>query len=187
MPLDDRHSKALEPELISDPDQKAHQEAKNGLRQFDKAIEIIESSLDPERPFKLRPSAIMGLNRIALDGLSSFAGNYRPADIEIGASKHIPPKAYLVPELVEEMCDHVNNNWDRSPIYLAAYVLWRLNWIHAFVDGNGRTARITSFVVLCARLGYRVPGSTTIPYLETNPHTTKHLNSPMRPVRKTRT
>jgi hypothetical protein len=103
MSLDDRHSKALEPELISDPDQKAHQEAKNGLRQFDKAIEFIESSLDPERPFKLRPSAIMGLNRIALDGLSSFAGNYRPADIEIGASKHIPPKAYLVPELVEEM------------------------------------------------------------------------------------
>jgi Fic family protein len=137
MSLDDRHSKALEPELISDPDQKAHQEAKNGLRQFDKAIELIESSLDPERPFRLRPSAIMGLNRIALDGLSSFAGNYRPADIEIGASKHIPPKAYLVPELVEEMCDHVNNNWDRSPIYLASYVLWRLNWIHAFVDGNG--------------------------------------------------
>jgi Fic family protein len=31
------------------------------------------------------------------------------------------------------------------------------------VDGNGRTARVTSFVVLCARLGYRLPGSTTIP------------------------
>jgi Fic family protein len=160
---DVRHSKALEPELIADPDQKAHQEAKNGLRQFDKAIELIEAALDPERPFKLRPSAVMGLNRFALEGLSSFAGNYRPAGIEIGASKHIPPEAYLVPELVEDMCDHVNKNWDRSPIYLASYVLWRLNWIHAFVDGNGRTARITSFIVLCARLGYRVPGSTTIP------------------------
>ncbi len=187
MPLDDRHSKALEPELISDPDQKAHQEAKNGLRQFDKAIEIIESSLDPERPFKLRPSAIMGLNRIALDGLSSFAGNYRPADIEIGASKHIPPKAYLVPELVEEMCDHVNNNWDRSPIYLAAYVLWRLNWIHAFVDGNGRGLPPSLFFARGLGIEFQVRPRFQNKYLETNPHTTKHLNSPMRPIRKTRT
>jgi Fic family protein len=41
--------------------------------------------------------------------------------------------------------------------------MWRLNWIHPFVDGNGRTTRTTSFFVLCVRLGYRVPGSPTIP------------------------
>jgi Fic family protein len=76
---------------------------------------------------------------------------------------HNPPPPHLVPELVEEHCDYVNTNWNRSPIYLAAYVLWRLNWIHAFVDGNGRTSRVTAFVVLCVRLGYRVPGSPTIP------------------------
>jgi Fic family protein len=48
-------------------------------------------------------------------------------------------------------------------IHLASYVLWRLNWIHPFVDGNGRTARVVSFVVLCVKLGYRVPGSNTVP------------------------
>jgi Fic family protein len=61
------------------------------------------------------------------------------------------------------MCDFVNASWDRSPIYLASYVLWRLNWIHPFFDGNGRTTRAISFVVLCVRLGYRVPGTNTIP------------------------
>ena|SRR5208282_4715329 len=163
MESEDRHSEALEAELIADPDEKARQEERNGLRQFDSAIEQIEYWLQPERPFKLRPSAILTLNRIALEGLSSYAGIYRPAAIAIKGSKHAPPAAHLVPELVEELCDYVNTNWNRSPIHLASYVLWRLNWIHPFVDGNGRTTRVVSFVVLCVRLGYRVPGSNTIP------------------------
>jgi Fic family protein len=163
MSPEDRHSEALEAEVIADPDKKAHQEAKNGLRQFDSAIEQIEFWIQPERPFKLRPSAIMTLNRLALDGLSGYAGIYRPAGIAIKGSEHTPPPSYLIPELVEAMCDYVNSNWDRSPIHLASYVLWRLNWIHPFVDGNGRTTRTISFVVLCVRLGYRVPGSNTIP------------------------
>jgi Fic family protein len=41
--------------------------------------------------------------------------------------------------------------------------MWKLNWIHPFVDGNGRTTRATSFATLCVRLGYRVPGPHTIP------------------------
>lgn len=163
MALDDRHSEALEAELIADPDKKAHQEAKNVVRQFDLAIEIIESWFQPGRVFKLRPSIIMSLNRTALDGLSNFAGVYRPAGIAIKGSKHTPPGAHLVAEFVEDMCEYVNTHWDRSPIYLASYVMWRLNWIHPFVDGNGRTTRITSFIVLCVRLGYRVPGTNTIP------------------------
>lgn len=165
MDSEDRHSEALEAELISDPDEKARQEARNGLRQFDSAIEQIEYWLQPERPFKLRPSAIISLNRLALEGLSGLAGSFRPAGIAIKGSKHTPPPAHLVPELVEDLCDYVNANWSRSPIHLASYILWRLNWIHAFVDGNGRTSRVTSFVVLCVRLGYRVPGSPTIPEL----------------------
>jgi Fic family protein len=38
-----------------------------------------------------------------------------------------------------------------------------MNWIHPFVDGNGRTARAISYVILCVRLGYRLPGTQTIP------------------------
>jgi Fic family protein len=163
MSPDDRHSHALEVELIKDPDERARREAKNVLQQFDRAIELIESSIQPERPFKLRPSAILSLNRYALEGISSYAGIYRPAGIAIGGSKHTPPGAHLVPECVEELCEYVNTNWNRTPLHLAAYVMWRLNWIHPFVDGNGRTTRIVSFVVLSIRLGYRVPGSPTVP------------------------
>lgn len=159
----ERHSRPDEVELITDPDERARQEARNGLRQFDEVIEQIEYWLQPGRPFKLRPSAILHLHRKALEGISAFAGVWRPAGIGIEGSKHEPPPAYLVPELVEHMCEYVNENWSRAPVHLSAYTMWRMNWIHAFTDGNGRTARAASYVVLCVRLGYRLPGVNTIP------------------------
>jgi Fic family protein len=41
--------------------------------------------------------------------------------------------------------------------------MWRINWIHPFAGGNGRTSRATSYLALCVRLGYRLPGTVTIP------------------------
>src|SRR5215472_1383521 len=160
----DRHSRAFEAELITDPELKAQKEASNGLRQFDAVAERIEYWTHPERPFKLRLSLILDLQRIALEGISAYAGNFRPAGIEIKGSKHQPVGAHLVPGLVEELCDYVNDNWGKkSPIHLCAYILWRLNWIHPFTDGNGRTSRAVSYLVLCVGLGYRLPGARTIP------------------------
>ena len=163
---EDRHSKALEAELITDPVELAHAEARNGLRQADRVIEMVEYWLQPERPFRLRISTLFDLHRLALEGISSYAGNFRPAGIEIKGSKHTPPGAHMVPEEVEAMCDYVNENWNKAnALHLAAYVLWRLNWIHPFTDGNGRTARATSYLVLCVRLRERLPGTKTIPEL----------------------
>jgi fido (protein-threonine AMPylation protein) len=135
-----RHSKALEADLIPDLDERARAEARNGLRQFDLGMEIVADALEKGANFRLRPSALLALHRTALEGISAYAGNFRPAGIEIEGSKHTPPGAHLVPELVEDMCDYVNDSWQSaSPVHLAAYLMWRLNWIHPFVDGNGRT------------------------------------------------
>jgi Fic family protein len=161
---EDRHSKALEVESITDPDLRAQKEVSNGLKQFDAVTERIEYWNQPEHPFKLRLSAILDLHRMALEGISAFAGTFRPAGIRIGGSQHEPVGAHLVPGLVEELCDYVNDSWGKkSPIHLCAYVLWRLNWIHPFTDGNGRTSRAVSYLVLCVGLGYRLPGANTIP------------------------
>lgn len=159
-----RHSKALSADLVTDPLEKAERESANALRQFDFGKKIIRQYVENGRPFKLRPSLVLGLQREALAGLSIYAGNYRPAGIEIAGSKHEPVGAHLVPEQVEEMCDYVNGCWDDvTALHLAAYVMWRLNWIHPFADGNGRTSRILSYVVLNIRLGSLLPGAKTIP------------------------
>jgi Fic family protein len=158
-----RDSRAFEPELITDPEERAEAEARNGLRQYDLGIQAVQTALD-RNATKIRLSLILALHREALAGISVFAGNFRPAGVKIQGSKHEPPGAHLVPGLVEELCDYVNDSWEKStPIHLAAYVMWRLNWIHPFADGNGRTSRILAYVVLSIRAGFVLPGTPTIP------------------------
>lgn len=158
-----RHSVAEEASLISDPEARASAEARNGLRQFDAGMRIVEEAIE-RNAFRLRPSLIQALHREALDGLSSYAGNWRPASVGIEGSAHKPVGAHLVPEAVEELCDYVNENWnEKTSIHLASYAMWRLNWIHPFSDGNGRTSRIVSYVVLCIKERIRLPGILTIP------------------------
>ena len=159
-----RHSRALDAQIITDPNELAQKESFNVIEQFRAVADMVETFLQPDRPFKLRPSHLLHLHRAALDGITAYAGNWRPAGIEIGDSKHKPPAAYQVPERVEELCDYVNDKWtEKSPLHLASYVMWRLNWIHPFTDGNGRTSRAVSYLVLCIRLQALLPGRLTIP------------------------
>ncbi len=160
-----RHSRAFDAEIIADPDERARREALNGLRQFDAVIRMVETYLDPQRqPFKFRPSHLLHLHREALAGISMYAGNWRPSEIAIGGSRHKPPGAFEVPDRIEELCDYINEKWnEKSPIHLAAYVMWRLNWIHPFTDGYGRTSRAASYMILSLKMGYVLPGKRTIP------------------------
>jgi Fic family protein len=62
------------------------------------------------------------------------------------------------------MCDYVNDRWtEATPVHLSAYLMWRINWIHPFAGGNGRTSRAVSYLALCARLRMRLPGTHTVP------------------------
>jgi Fic family protein len=160
----DRHSIADTPLVLTDPDEIARREAENGIRQFNLALEIIRSFVkETERPFKFRSSIILQLHKAALDGLHPLAGTYRNTPVKIGGSGHTPPEAAFVSEEVEHLCQYVNENWVRSAIHLGSYILWKLNWIHPFSDGNGRTARVASYVVLSVKLDSLLPGTPTIP------------------------
>lgn len=159
-----RESVGSEPDLLNDPDEIARREAENAVRQFDAVLDLIDEVARDGRPFKLRPSTILGLHRFALEGLSRFAGTWRSSKVEIEQSRHQPPHESEVAFLMEELCDWVNENWcSESAITICAYVMWRLNWVHPFSDGNGRTSRAVSYLVLCAKIGDRLPGALTIP------------------------
>jgi Fic family protein len=162
---EDRHSHAEVALLLSDPVEIARREAENGLRQFSLAIEIIATHVkDKDRPFKLRHGPIMQLHKAALEGLHPLAGTFRNTPVKIQGSVHQPPEAAFVADEVQLMCEYVNDHWStKSAVHLAAYVLWKMNWIHPFADGNGRTARAVSYVVLSIKLDSLLPGTPTIP------------------------
>ncbi|WP_297298096.1 Fic family protein [uncultured Methylovirgula sp.] len=161
---EDRHSEAEDVALISDPDQIARKEAENGLRQFALALDIIRSHVkDAERPFKLRVGPILQLHQAALEGLHRLAGTFRNTPVKIHGSRHQPPEPAFVADEMQALCEYVNSNWNKSAVHLAAYVLWKMNWIHPFADGNGRTARAVSYVVLSVKLDSLLPGTPTIP------------------------
>ncbi len=79
---------------------------------------------------------------------------------------YTPPDAYRVPALMDDFVNEVNRHWDKiDAVVLAAFVLWRLNHIHPFVNGNGRTARAASYFVLCLKTGGLIKGSPILPEL----------------------
>lgn len=161
----DRHTYTPQPDIITDPELLARKEAENGLLQADLAIEIIKAHVkDRERPFRLTHGLILTLNKQALDGIHSLAGTYRNTPAKIEGAKHSPVEPFQVADEMQLMCSYVNENWaEKSALHLASYVLWKLNWIHPFADGNGRTARAISYVVLCAKIDSLLPGTPTIP------------------------
>ena len=168
----DRHSEPSGTSSAPNPtkEERAHLEATNGLRQFDRLMEMLDEYLArvKERQgsyYLLRPSTLYELNRLAVSGLIPDPGAWRQVPMKITKSRHVPPMPEDVPSLVDDMCEYVNKNWNKPALHLAAYLLWRVNWIHPFVDGNGRTARAISYLVLCVRLRQRLPGDKTIPDL----------------------
>lgn len=145
-----RNSRPASHQLFTSAEQKVELEARNGLLQFDEVIRLIKQG------FVLRPSILQRLQRLAIQDIYTCAGNYRTGPVSIVGTTHQPPLAHEVPEQVEELCEYVNTHKDRSALHLAAFVMWKVNWIHPFSGGNGRTSRALSYLVLCSRLGYKL-------------------------------
>jgi len=67
---------------------------------------------------------------------------------------------------MDDFVNTVNRRWDAAdPVELAAFVLWKLNHIHPFINGNGRTARASCYFVLCVKLGGWLEGEHILPEL----------------------
>jgi Fic family protein len=138
-------------------------EVSNGNRQYDFLKSIVHAAVAIQRPF-LSEHIIKALNFQAITCLHTNAGEYRPCQVVVG--NHVPPEHYRVDALMEDFVNVVNRSWESfDPVALAAFVLWRLNFIHPFINGNGRTARAASYFVLCVKIGGWLPGHTILPEL----------------------
>ncbi len=138
-------------------------EIANGIRQYDFLRSLVNVSLAVARPF-LSSHIIKALNFQAITCLHTSAGEYRPCQVTVG--DYVPPPHFLVQAQMDDFVNMVNRNWESTDaVALAAFVLWRLNNIHPFINGNGRTARAASYFVLCVKLQVWLPGTTILPEL----------------------
>jgi Fic family protein len=82
------------------------------------------------------------------------AGKYRNINVRISGHHHEPIHHLKVPEQVKDLLDWYNHVADSiDPVELAAMLHFKFVYIHPFVDGNGRTARLLMNFVLMQR-GY---------------------------------
>jgi Fic family protein len=140
-------------------EEKAALEARNGLL----LSESVEKMVEPSKAgFRMTPELLCDLQSLAIKDIYTCAGKFRTVDVRITNTPHVPPRWQDVPRYAEEMCSYVNGNFGKSALHLAAYLMWRHNWIHPFAGGNGRTSRAISYLVLNVRLGFVLPGHNTI-------------------------
>lgn len=133
----------------------------NLIRQYSLLTNCIEIGLE-QGPMAFDKYTIWALNHTAVANISQFGGRYRQEPIYVG--EHIPPHFKEVSELIDRFVSFIHENWhSMSATQLAAYGLWRLNWIHPFVDGNGRTARAVCYYLMSVRIGALLPGSKIVP------------------------
>jgi Fic family protein len=114
-------------------------------------------------PFVFNEGIVKTLHKIAMTGLLPNPGEYRQEEVHITNSAHNVPSWVEVPAQMLTFCQYLQNNWaTRDLVHLAAFAMWRLNWIHPFPNGNGRTARATSYLVLCAKHGQILPPKNSV-------------------------
>ena len=144
-----------------DPDLFNAVQEQNLGRQYDLMTNCIEIGLR-QGPASFDKYLLWAFNHAAVTNISAFGGRFRQEPIYVG--DHRPPHFKDVPDWMDRFISTIHENWFIwSPTELAAYGLWRLNWIHPFVEGNGRTARAVCYFLLCVRGGALLPGRRILP------------------------
>ena len=145
-----------------EPELYAKIEQQNLIRQYELLANCIEIGLRKGIE-AFDKYTLWALNAAAVANISQFGERYREEPIYVG--NHKPPHFKDVPNHMDRFFSIVHENWtiNPHPTLIAAYALWRLNWIHPFVEGNGRTARAACYYLLCMRQNKLLLGKKTVP------------------------
>ncbi len=121
-----------------------HLEARN----HPAAIIYIEKLAKSEKP--IRDDDILSVNRILMQGIDDQnAGKYRTSQVRVAGATFMPPSASKIQPMMNELLQTIQQNPDElAPIELAAFFHHKLVYIHPFLDGNGRTARLLMNIIL---------------------------------------
>jgi Fic family protein len=124
------------------------------LLNYKKAMDFISKYLGKEDP--ITDGLIRELHKITVEGVrgeKADPGNYRKiqnyvVNSRTGKIVYTPPHPHDVPPLIREFLDWMNSTDELSPVLVSGIAQFQFVHIHPFVDGNGRTARLLSTLIL---------------------------------------
>lgn len=124
------------------------------LLNYKKAMDFISKYLGKDDP--VLEGMVRELHKILVKGVrgeNADPGNYRRIQNYVVNSRtreviYTPPAPLDVPHLMREFVEWINKAEDVSPILIAGIAQFQFVHIHPFIDGNGRTARLLSTLIL---------------------------------------
>lgn len=114
------------------------------------ALEFIYDLVDFDSHFTLSQNLIRQIQSLVISPIDKeIAGKYRSGSVAIAGSNVKPPIATEIQYLMSNVVSWFGKNQKKlHPIELASLLHHKLVSIHAFEDGNGRTARLIMNIVL---------------------------------------
>ncbi len=124
------------------------------LLNYKKAMDFISKYLGKGDP--ISEGLVRELHKILVKGVrgeKADPGNYRRIQNYVVNSRtrevvYTPPAPLEVPHLMKELVQWLNGAGETSPILAAGIAQFQFVHIHPFIDGNGRTARLLSTLIL---------------------------------------
>lgn len=124
------------------------------LLNYKKAMDFISKYLGKDNP--VSEGIIREVHKVLVRGVrgeNADPGNYRKIQNYVVNSRtreiiYTPPTALDVPHLMREFVEWINKAEEVSPILVAGIAQFQFVHIHPFIDGNGRTARLLSTLIL---------------------------------------
>lgn len=124
------------------------------LLNYKKAMDFLSKYLGKDDP--VTEGIVREIHKIIVEGVrggQADPGNYRKIQNYVVSSYtreviYTPPAPLDIPHLMKEFVDWLNKAEDVSPILIAGIAQFQFVHIHPFIDGNGRTARLLSTLIL---------------------------------------
>jgi len=120
------------------------------IKEVQNAIKVYDSILD----FKFDSiKSFLSAHKTLMDGLIERPGKYRNEGVGIikgSAVKHLAPPASNVNSLMKNLFAYLQGA-DDIPLIKSCVFHYEMEFIHPFVDGNGRMGRLWQTVILMSR------------------------------------
>ena len=93
---------------------------------------------------------ILKAHKILMEQILTKAGTFRTKDVGVGGSEgvvHVAPPSAQVPNLMSDLFSWLQNS-DIHPLIKSSIFHYEFEFVHPFIDGNGRIGRLWQSLIL---------------------------------------